>query len=337
MRRRKTFARPLDTKTIAEGMRGPGTDTRQWVSFGIVTSGDDPSTLVVFDEEDGCPYVRVLLEPSKIPVRARVGAAVAGRGEGEWFPFVEGEEVVVLIPQGDERAGCVIVCRLNNALDRFPMESVAGQDPTTNTFGFRRRRTPVIEEFAGPLIMRSAMTGALISLDTAGNVTLRNGEASALQMSADVIGIQGPSSSESPPRFLLQADLQGERFQVQYGNSLMMLNSENADSGLAGQFILTVPNEVTVGIGTNVPAEHVATIEFVLACLGIMAETVTLLEPAMLAVEAALATGKTALRPETAAALSTGLPLAAAVPKPPPTPNGVQLAPGLGAVRFKTG
>src|SRR5690606_24717279 len=130
--------------------------------------------IVVFDEEEGEPLVRVLLEPTKVPVTCRVGSMCAGNGEGEWSPFVEGDEVMVLIPEGDERSGCVIICRLNNSIDRFPMDSVAGQDPTTNSFAFQRRRTPFIQEFAGPLFLRTALSEAFISIDSAGAVTIRD-------------------------------------------------------------------------------------------------------------------------------------------------------------------
>lgn len=141
--------RPIDSATAAAAYARPGQDTRSWVSFGLVHH-QDPKQIVTFDEEYGCPLVCVTLQPSGSNVHCRVSSMVAGNGEGEWHPFVEGDEVLVVLPEGHESAGPVIIGRLNNSLDKFPMDSVAGQDPTTNVFAFRRRRTPFIEEFLGP-------------------------------------------------------------------------------------------------------------------------------------------------------------------------------------------
>ncbi len=61
--------------------------------------------------------------------------------------------MILAIPEGNERAGCVILGRLCNGIDKFPMKSIAGQDPTTNTFAFSRRRTPKVEEVNGPWLI----------------------------------------------------------------------------------------------------------------------------------------------------------------------------------------
>ena len=335
MRRTNTRRRPFDARTIAEGFRGPGMDPRQWCSMGRVHAKADQE-LVVFDQDLGAPIVRVTLEPTKVPVSCRVSSMMAGNGEGEWPTFIEGEEVVVLIPEGNERAGCVIVGKLNNALDRFPMESVAGQDPTTNSFAFSRRRTPYVVEQAGPLMWREALTGAFLSIDKTGNITLRDGQRSAFQMSGDAIGFQGPSNETTPPRAVFQYDLNAERITMAFGNSMLQMNA-------AGQNWLVSPTQFVARQGADFPGEHVATVEFVLAMLGVVSRSVTLLgggEPStggaiQAAINLAVAAGGAPLMPTDAAPLLAGLAVAGATPKPPPV--GVQMLPKLGAVNFLTG
>lgn len=262
MKRKQAFpqgrraARPIDQATLSQAVKTP---REQWISVGLVTAGDENDDIVVFDEEEGQPLVRVLLEPSKTPVFARVGAQVAGRGEGEWHPFVEGDEVLVAIPEGNERAGCVIICRLCNAIDRFPMESVAGQDPTTNTFAFSRRRTPRVEEFAGPIVMRSAASGALLALDNSGVFTVRTGDKAVLQMSPDAIGFQGPSDDDNPPELMMQLNVTGKHFSLTVGDALLNLSASDAEP--EPNNILSVPDNLTINAGGNASSEHLMTVE----------------------------------------------------------------------------
>lgn len=258
-KRGRRWAKPIDQSTAAQAFKQPGIDPRQWISIGIVTAGNEEDEIVVFDEEEGQPLVRVLLEPSKVPVFARVGSTIAGNGEGDYFPFVQGDEVVVAIPEGNERAGCVIISRLNNGIDKFPMQSVAGQDPTTNSFAFRRTRTPYVEERAGPIFMRSALNGAFFSIDTSGVITLRDGEASVFQMSPDVVGIQGPSSGDAPPEFLMQMNLTDRQYSLQVGDAVMNLSASDATPQATN--ILQVPDNLTIGAGGNAASEHMMTVE----------------------------------------------------------------------------
>lgn len=249
---------PLDLQSIFAGGAAPGNDTRQWVSVGLVTA--DQGDVVQFRTDLGQPMVSVTLQPSLTPVYCRVGGAIAGKGEGEWHPYVEGDEVLVVLPEGYEDAGAVIIARLSNSLDTFPMDSVAGQDPTTNAFAFRRRRTPFVEEVAGPIVMRSALSGALFSIDEAGHVTIKDSENSALQIGADLIGFAGPSSPDKSPEFLLQLDLTHRHFNLQIGDAVMCLSASDATPE---QNTITVPGPMTIGTLGNAPLEHVATTESV--------------------------------------------------------------------------
>lgn len=306
---------------------------KQWITIGLVAGSDDDSP-VDFNRKDGQVYVNVELQPSKIDALCRVGGGCAGAGEGEYFPFLPGDEVLVALPEGREDCGGVIISRLNNVHDAFPMDSVGGQDPTKNNFAFRRRRTPFVEEFAGPVTLRNALTGALLSLDSKGGVTLSDGEHSALQLSADALTLQGPSDPQTAPRLLLQLNVTEERGLLQVGDAQLLLNSSKTGQGS----FLTVPTELTVSLGTSQPAEHVATIEAVLALLEISLTAIGggFGVPALAALGIAVAAGGAPMG-TLAAALASGLPIAAQTPKPPASPTGVQLAPGLGAVRFHVG
>lgn len=317
---------------------------KQWVSFGLVSGSADDSP-VEFSRESGQVFVDVELQPSKVPVRCRIGGSCAGSGEGEYFPFLPGDEVLVALPEGREDAGCVIIQRLNNVHDAFPMDSVAGQDPTTNSFAFRRRRTPFVEEFAGPVTFRNALAGSLISLDNKGGVTLKDGENSTLQLSADALTLQGPSGQGSSPRLLLQLNVTEERGLLQVGDAQLLLNSSKTGQGS----FLTIPTELTISTGSSQPAEHVATTESLLslfvawqqALIGIVgvapAVTPAHLTSALVAWLALVAAGGSPMDPGLATALAAGLPLAALTPKPPAAGIGLQLFPGLGAVRLHVG
>jgi len=246
----------MDLRALGEAISYPGIDPRTWVSFGKVAGGDDPE--VVFDEEYG-PLVSVVLQPSRRPVLCRVGAFVAGNGEGQYHPFINGDEVLVAIPGGNERGECVILCRLNNAFDKFPMESVAGQDPTTNTFGFTRARTPMIHEYAGPVIFRSAISGAMMAIDTGGTLTLRGGDeednaAPALQISPDVIGFQSADASK-----LLQLAVTEGRLNMQVDDAVMTLSSTASGTNS----FINVPGLLSLYSGGNVAAEHAISAEAV--------------------------------------------------------------------------
>ncbi len=248
----------MDWSTLAGALATPGIDPRQWVSMGVVTA--DQGQVVQFREDLGQPLVLVTLQPSLVPVYCRVSSFAAGNGEAEWHPFVEGDEVIVAIPEGFEDAGCVIFGRLNNALDSFPMDSIAGQDPTTNTFGFKRRRTPFVEEYAGPVLIRSALSSALITIDETGNITLKDSQNAALQLSADVIGFQGPSSDTQAPEFLLQLDLTHRHFSLQVGDLALTLSASDASPEIN---LLQIPGPFSLSTIANPALEHVTTTEAV--------------------------------------------------------------------------
>lgn len=260
--------RPIDQATAAQAFSRPGADTRQWLSIGLVHAGD-PADVVVFDEEYGAPLVSVVLQPSDVPIMCRVSASLAGNGEGEWHPFIQNDEVVVGVLEGDEKAGGIILGRLNNGLDKFPA-SVAGQDATKNAFGFRRRRTPFMEEFAGPILLRSAPSGAFLSIDDIGTVTLRDGAGDALQLTADGFGYQSQDTTA-----VMQLNPGTGQFLLQIGDAYLQLSASDADQEVN---TLLVPGPFVLGVSGDAPAEHVATIE---GTLNLIAEIFNVLGAAL--------------------------------------------------------
>jgi len=251
---RRRSNRAMDARTMGETFSFPGIDPRQWFSYGVVDdmTDDDPEPSVVFDEEYG-PLVKVTLHPSMTPANCRVAGSVAGNGEGEYHPFVAGDEVLVLIPEGNEKGDCVIIGRMNNAIDKFPSDSVAGQDPTTNTFGFKRCRTPVVHEYAGPYTLRSALTGALLAFDETGSLTVRDGEGSGFQIGPDAIGLLS-----SDGKFLIQLDLTGKHALIQADDAIISISGTGANPE---QNMIAVPGPIAIGASGNAPGEHAISTE----------------------------------------------------------------------------
>lgn len=260
-RRRATGPR-LNLIDLAAGMQGPENDTRQWVSFGTVRGGtteDDPCV----EFEDDQPLVRVLLHPSLKEVRARVAMSVAGNGEAEWHPFVPDDEVIVVIPEGNERAGATIVGRLCNAIDKFPDGSIAGQDPRKNAFAFSRRKTPVVQELNGPVMLRSALTGGFISIDDAGVLTLRGGNPSDPDAKQPAPGLQmgpdGISMQDASTKYGISLGPTSGALLVLVDDAVLSLSSSSG--GKPSQ--IGVPGSLAIGTAGNPPLEHATSAEAV--------------------------------------------------------------------------
>jgi hypothetical protein len=325
---------PVDLRTVGDGYSYPGIDPRTWISSATV----DEEEPVVFDAELG-PLVGVTLQPTKEQVRCRVGMGVAGRGEGEYYPFVAGDEVLVAVPRGDLREGGVILCRLCNSIDAFPTGSVAGQDPVTNSFGFRRQKAPHAHEVDGPYLVRQSSTGALLSMDGAGVMTLRGGDGGALQLSPDAFGFQSADA-----RFVLQLDATGGRFTLKVDDSILTLSSSGASPEVSA---LAVPGLFSVSTATNPAAEHVLTTEAFFNLLQALVTAIGAALPGPIA-GAALAAGWAAIvqaallaAPALAQVPTTALAIvsafAAQAQKPPGVPLQGQLRPGAGCAGFFAG
>jgi hypothetical protein len=310
----------FDASTGGQAWSAPGMDTRQWVSYGTVDRETPDRPSVRFTDEYG-PLVSVTLHPSATPVVCRVSHEVAGNGESEWFPFVEGDEVIVAIPEGDETAGCVILGRLNQEIDVFP-KTVAGMDSTKNNFGFRRIRVPYVVECASGYMIRHATTGAILGISPEGTITMSNADKAFFALRPDFVGFQNGDAT-----VLLQIDVDADQLVAEAKGTKFVLDGKSSLFLSSGTF----------GLGTSgtQPSEHATSIESVLVVLQAFFAAVGLSVPGPLtgaALAAATVAGLNAAL-EAAGALpispySSALSTALAVPKVAGVKPGVA-APGL--------
>lgn len=284
----------MDFNTHGAAYARPGMDTRQWVTFATVLKETGDAKVIRF--EDGQPMVDVKLHPSGLQVPCRVAAGVAGNGEGEWFPFIEGDEVIVLVPQGSERAGCTIVGRLNNEIDAFPSR-VAGQEVDGNNFAFRRLRTPYILETASSYLVRSATTEAFISMNPTGELTLSNSDKAFFTLSHDHLTIQSGDGDQ-----LLQIDTKAKTVRLETRGTKFILDAE-------GDSLLATSGRMLISTSGRSPAGHLMTIEqFVVAMSVFLPAFGNLIGGGFgTAAAAAFAPGSPALDAAVAAASATGL------------------------------
>lgn len=325
-----------DVRTMAEAFSYAGIDPRVWFSFGTVDD-EDP---VAFDDDFG-PIVGVTLQPSREQCVCRVAGFIAGKGEGQYMPFAAGDEVAVALPGGTSRAGGLIVGRMNNAIDAFPMDSVAGRDPKRNDFAFARHRTPYVHEAAGSYLVREAVSGAFVSLADGGTITLRDGQRAALQLSPDALTYQSGDGAH-----LLQLDVTAGRLTIKTGDAILTLSSSSASPEVNS---IAVPGALSLSALGAPAIEHVATVESVVnlivnvlaqiaiqipgpvvgAALGALVPTVT---------TAALAAAATAPQlPPVALAIVAALTAQGALGKPPGVPAQGQMKPGVGCAGLLAG
>lgn len=228
-------------------------DTRTWVSYGTVTEDTPEQRSVRFvDESDNPipegPLISVELHPSGVPVVCRVASQCAGVGESEWHPFIQGDEVLVALPEGNTHAGCMIIGRGNNALDSFPLV-VAGQEVKSNTFGFKRIRTPFIVETAASYLIRSAVTGAQFGIDQTGQVIFNDGDGSRFFMGADAVGFSTSDGSTS-----LQALVEAQQLAMTAGSTTSFLLDKSSS-----QF--TTTGTLSLGTTGNLSMQHAVSLE----------------------------------------------------------------------------
>jgi hypothetical protein len=253
-------ARPLDARSLGEALSYPGIDGRTWVSYATVDA--DP---VEHDDELGY-LVPVTLQPSQVQNYAVVGQSVAGDGEGEHVPFVEGDTCLVAVPHGMERAGLVIIARLSNQRAK-PPKIAAGQNATKNNLSYRKSRAPRVEEYGDRWTVRSATSEALIGFEANGTITLRDGGKGALQLSSDAMAYQSGDGTCT-----LQFDLVAGRMTLAAGEATLILSSVAAGTSppILSNSILSVPAALQVASSGNLAAEHVATTEAVVHVLALL-------------------------------------------------------------------
>lgn len=237
----------FDFNALADAVSKPGIDPRIWASYGIVNQEQGDEHSVEFDPDWG-PLVSVVLQPHNQLVSCRVSSSCAGNGEGEWHPFLQGDEVLVVIPEGDTRSVPVIVGRLNNSIDKFP-DKVAGKDTNLNNVGFMRRRGPYIIEGDSLMMMRSSVTGAMIGVDEKGNATLRDGEGTVLQIGATGVAMQNADGDAQ-----ISLDTEKRCASIGYGSSVLQLKD-----GAPSKMVADSSLEISAS-GVQ-PVEHLVTLE----------------------------------------------------------------------------
>lgn len=238
---------------------GPGSDTRQWVAYGQVCPESGGTKSTRFNDPSGAPLphgvlVDVKLQPSGNIVPCRVSSMCAGNGEGEHYPFVGGDEVLVVIPEGDERAGCCIVGRLNQSHDVFPT-TVAGMDVTQNNFGFRRHVAPYVVECGSGYMIRQATTGSGLSFDQQGQIFLTEGGTGAqLVLTPDVLGLFTKDFTAG-----LQVDVANTIAHLKAGKASLTIADGTGAQGT--QSMLQTSGTFSVSTSGNPGLNHVATVE----------------------------------------------------------------------------
>lgn len=283
----------FDSSTAGDAFARPGMDTRQWCSYATVDPDSSQQHNVTFTSQYG-PLVNVTLRPSGLPVVCRVAHKVAGNGEGEWFPPMPGDEVMVLIPEGDEKAGCVIIGHLNQEIDAWPQQ-VAGMDATQNNFAFKRLRTPYVLETASNYLVRDATTGAFFSLNN-GAFTAGNMDKAFFTLGADLLGFQDGAGD-----VLVQIDVSAKQVVVEAAGTKMIF--DGSDSSFYTTGILEF------GASGNQAAEHATSIEAVVSLLLNTLVQIGTIQPGML-IGSALAASAVAI-------LNAALPVAATFPYAP--------------------
>jgi hypothetical protein len=97
----------IDLGRLIAGVRGPGLDTRVWLSLAYA----DAVSVV---QEDG-EFVEVVLLPTGERLTARVGSEASGNGHGIHVPVYAKDELLVAVPRGNPAEGAVVVRRMWNA------------------------------------------------------------------------------------------------------------------------------------------------------------------------------------------------------------------------------
>lgn len=232
---------------LFELLKGPGIDTRTWVSYATVDKDQSEELggkAVKITKEYG-PLVNVTLQPGAVPVTARVASGVAGNGEGEWFPFLEGDEVLVVLPSGSN-ANAVIIARLNQELDQFP-SMVAGNEVEKNNFAFKRMRTPYVVETASSYLVRSAVTGSYFGIEQNGNLTFSDSTGGFFHLGADFIGLQSGDGE-----MLFQLNFTDRLIRMSLEGTSLFEWSANASQGVT-------PGTISLSSSGNPPFANAAT------------------------------------------------------------------------------
>lgn len=338
----------LDQRTVGEGLSYPGIDPRDWISYATVID-DVPAE---YDPELGW-LVTIALQPSKSVVRARVAQSLSGDGEGEGYPWVAGDEVVVVFAEGDKR-NAIIIGRLSNS-NAKPPTNVAGQDPSTNSFGYRTQKAPYVVEVAGPYLIRNSLVGSMFGLDKNGGIVLRDGQGAGLVFGADHFTYQGPGKDGvgTSPNMLFQLDVTTHRMTMQVDDAIFTMSSSGASPPANA---ISVSTDFSLMTSGNPAQEHVATTEAVVNLIvRIFDALATILTPIVIPLTGASLAALIKDPVFASTVMQAAIPIANSAPmnpllgmaiqsafgtatqKPSGVPGQGQLSPGIGVPGFKVG
>lgn len=327
----------FDHETMGRAFSGPGADTRQWISIGIVDA-DTPGARSVELTEEG-PAVTVTLQPSGTTVRARVAMRLSGVGEGEWSPLIDGDEVLVALPEGMESAFPVIIGRLSNGIDKFPT-NVAGVDVTTNAVAFAKQRPAMLIETDSGYLIRSSATGAQIGIDLAGQVVIGGGGGGQLFLSDDALGFVGGSTAVQAYPAKNQVVLRAGDAQLEIGSATKLSTTGTVEIGSAGLGAVghAISVEQVVALLANFVASAVATgfagpVFLAAYALNPQAALSAIMSPAILGTVAPAPIGPAPGGDLSATSIQASLQAALAAQLPDPIALGLpQFRPGIGRV-----
>lgn len=111
-----------DVARLSEAVSRPGIDPRAWVEPAVI---DGESFVDLRDGKQGI-FVNVYILRTGTTIPARLGALYAGNGFGFYLPVEDGDEVQVLVPNGETDEGPVVLPRLWSASDPPPAELKTG-------------------------------------------------------------------------------------------------------------------------------------------------------------------------------------------------------------------
>ncbi len=116
----------IDVRKLAKAIASSGIDTRHWVSYGTVGLVDSNNEINYTDKAaiyigpQGVE-VDVILEPSGIPVVCKYNGIQGGANTVFLSPINPGDQVVVVIPEGNPTIPPVIVGIINSDYTKVPI------------------------------------------------------------------------------------------------------------------------------------------------------------------------------------------------------------------------
>lgn len=127
MLKRSRVSGAMDAGRLAQLVRGPGIDTRTWISLAIALG--DSVVEGATGGQSGGVFVDVMLMPTGEHYTARVGADYQGDGYGFYFGKIHADdELLVAAPSGDPAQGIVVTTKLSSAAEPPSDDAVNNPD-----------------------------------------------------------------------------------------------------------------------------------------------------------------------------------------------------------------